>query len=259
VTAGGPTLDLNADMGESFGPWSMGADEALLGFVTTVHVACGFHAGDPEVMASTLRQAGAAGVVVGAHPSYPDLAGFGRRAMSVSPERIKLDLLYQLGALDGIGRSVGVRVRSVKPHGALYNRMAVEPAVARGVAEAVASYSAELWVVMPAGSAALRAAQDVGVRVATEAFCDRAYLPDGRLVPRSEPAAMITDPARAAARAVAFAAGSPIDAIDGSPLVLDATTVCIHGDSPGAAAIAAHVRLALEAAGVTVASYAGWG
>ncbi len=257
MTAGRPTLDLNADMGESLGPWPMGDDEALLEVVTTAHVACGFHAGDPAVMATTLCRALAAGVTIGAHPSYPDLAGFGRRAMSVPVDRIKLDLLYQLGALDGIARSLGARVRSVKPHGALYNRMAVEPEVARGIAEAVASYSDELWVVMPAGSPALVAAHQVGGRVATEAFCDRAYLPDGTLAPRSEPGALITEPERAAARAVALASGGPIEAIDGSPVSLDATTLCIHGDSPGAAAIARAVRRALESAGVTVAPFAG--
>src|ERR1700722_3541958 len=245
-------------MGESRVPSPFGEDEALLEVVTTAHVACGFHAGDPEVMAATVRGALAAGVTVGAHPSYPDLAGFGRRAMAVSVDRIKLDRLYQLGALDGIARSLGARVRSVKPHGALYNRMAVEPEVARGIAEAVASYSAELWVVMPAGSPALVAAHQVGGRVATEAFCDRAYLPDGTLAPRSEPGALITDPERAAARAVALASRRPIEAIDGSLLSLDATTLCVHSDSPGAAVIARAVRQALEASGVTVASFAGF-
>ncbi len=257
MTAGGPTLDLNADMGESFGPWSMGDDQALLDVVTTVHIACGFHAGDPEIMAATLARARAAGVAVGAHPSYPDLAGFGRRAMAVPPERVKLDLLYQLGALDGIARSLGVRLRSVKPHGALYHRMANDADYAAALFEAVATFSAGLWIVLPAGSPALRSARAAGVLVASEAFCDRAYLPDGTLVARSEAGSLIADPQVAAERALALAAGRPIDAIDGSPVMLDATTLCVHSDSPGAAAIARHVRSALESAGVTVAPYAG--
>jgi 5-oxoprolinase (ATP-hydrolysing) subunit A len=257
VTAGGPTLDLNADMGESFGPWSMGDDQALLDVVTTVHVACGFHAGDPEIMAATLSRAHAAGVAIGAHPSYPDLAGFGRRAMAVPPERVKLDLLYQLGALDGIARSLGARLRSVKPHGALYHRMASDADCAAAVVAAVGSFSEGLWIVMPAGSPALASARAAGVLVASEAFCDRAYLPDGTLAPRGEVGSLITEPQVAAERAVALAAGRPIDAIDGTPITLDATTLCVHGDSPGAAAIARHVRAALESAGVTVAPFAG--
>jgi len=244
-------------MGESFGPWRMGDDEALLGVVTTAHVACGFHAGDPEIMAATLAQAHEAGVAVGAHPSYLDLAGFGRRAMAVPVERVKLDLLYQLGALNGIARSVGTRVRSVKAHGALYHRMANEPECARAVIEAVASFSDELWVVMPAGSPAVHSAREAGLRVALEAFCDRAYLADGTLAPRGQAGSLITDPNLAADRALALAAGRPIEALDGSPITLDASTLCVHGDSPGAVAIARHVRAALESAGVTVASFAG--
>jgi len=255
VTAGRPTLDLNADVGESFGAWRIGNDDALLEVVTTVHVACGFHAGDPEIMAETVRRAEAAGVMLGAHPSYPDLAGFGRRAMLVSLERVKLDLLYQLGALDGIARSAGAKVRSVKPHGALYNRMSIEPECARAVAEAVASFSDALWLVAPAGSSALRAAAEVGVPVAAEAFCDRAYLANGTLVPRTATDALITDPGVAVERALALAAGRPIEAVDGSPLVLDATTLCVHSDSPGAAAIARQVRAALESAGVAIATF----
>jgi UPF0271 protein len=244
-------------MGESFGPWRTGDDEALLEVVTTAHVACGFHAGDPEIMAATVAQAQAAGVAIGAHPSYPDLSGFGRRAMAVPLDRVKLDLLYQLGALDGIARSVGARVRSVKPHGALYQRMANDPDCARAVVEAVGSFSDELWVVMPAGSPAVDWARAAGVRVAPEAFCDRAYLADGTLVPRGGAGSLITDPQQAADRALALAQGRPIDAIDGSPITLDAATLCVHSDSPGAAAIARHVRAALESAGVTVSSFAG--
>jgi 5-oxoprolinase (ATP-hydrolysing) subunit A len=244
-------------MGESFGPWPMGDDEALLEVVTTAHVACGFHAGDPGIMAATVARAHAAGVVVGAHPSYPDLAGFGRRAMAVPVERVRLDLLYQLGALDGIARSIGARVRSVKPHGALYHRMANDPDCAAAVLDAVASFADELWVVMPAGSPALDAARAAGARVASEAFCDRGYLPDGTLAPRGHVGSLITDPERAADRALALAAGRAIEAIDGSPVTLDATTLCVHSDSPGAAAIARRVRGALESAGVTLSPFAG--
>ena len=244
-------------MGESFGPWSMGDDQALLDVVTTVHVACGFHAGDPEVMAATLSRAHAAGVAVGAHPSYPDLAGFGRRAMAVPPERVKLDLLYQLGALDGIARSRGVPLRSVKPHGALYHRIATDADCAGAFFEAVGAFAGGLWIVLPAGSPALARARAAGLPVASEAFCDRAYLPDGTLAPRGAAGSLIADPQLAAERALALAAGEPIDAVDGSPVTLEATTLCVHGDTPGAAAIARHVRGALESAGVTVAPYAG--
>jgi 5-oxoprolinase (ATP-hydrolysing) subunit A len=235
----------------------MGDDEALLDIVSTAHIACGFHAGDPEVMWRTLVRAARTGVVVGAHPSYPDLTGFGRRPMDVPLDRVRVDLLYQLGALDGLARVAGTCIRSVKPHGALYNRMAVEPECARAIVEAVASFSEEMWVVMPAGSPALRAAREIGPRVVAEAFCDRAYLSDGRLAPRELPGAVIDDPERAAQQALALATGEPIDSIDGTRLHLEASTLCVHGDSPGAAGIATAVRSALLSGGISITPYVG--
>jgi UPF0271 protein len=244
------TIDLNADVGEG------SDDRPLLDVVTTVHVACGFHAGDPAVMRRTVAAAAAAGVAVGAHPSYPDREGFGRRPMDRSPAEVADDVVYQLGALDGLARAAGATVRSVKPHGALYNRMAVDEPCARAVAAAVAGYRSELVLVVPAGSTALAVARDEGVPVVAEAFCDRGYRADGSLVPRAEPGSLIVDPDEAARRAVALAVDGRVIAVDGTEFRLDCDTLCVHGDTPGATAIAAAVRRALGEAGVTVAAFA---
>jgi UPF0271 protein len=224
-------VDLNADVGELEGPGHPG-DGVLLGLVTTVHVACGFHAGGPDLMRRTVTAAVAAGVAVGAHPSYPDREGFGRRPMDRLPERVAEDVLYQVGALDGIARACGTTVRSVKPHGALYSRMAVDEGCARAVTVALRDYGGE-------------------------GFCDRAYLADGTLAPRSAPDSLVVDPDEAARRAVSLAVDHRVTALDGTVLSLDCDTLCVHGDTPGAAIIATAVRRALEEAEVAVAPFAG--
>jgi len=253
----GATIDLNADLGEGFGPWPGPEDPGLVGLVTTAHIACGFHAGDPATMRRAVDAAVAAGTVVGAHPSYPDLVGFGRRALDVSPEQVAQDVLYQIGALDGIARAAGTRVRSVKPHGALYHRLATDEACAAALAAAVAAYGADLCLVVPAASVAGAVAAAAGVRVVTEAYCDRAYRADGRLVARGSAGALLTDPAEAAGQALLLATEGRVRAVDGTTLTLCPATLCVHGDTPGAAAIAVAVRRALEQAGVRVTAVAG--
>ncbi len=250
-------IDLNADLGERYDAWRPGQDVALLEVVTTAHIACGFHSGDPGVMVETVRQAAAFGVSIGAHPSYPDREGFGRHAMARSPEEIRADVLYQVGALDGIARAAGIRVGSVKAHGALYNRMAQDEREATAVALAVRDLDADLWLVVPAGSLAADVARQLGVRTVEEGFCDRAYAPDGSLVPRDVAGAAVTDAAEVAARALRLAREGEIDASDGSTLRLAARTLCLHGDTPGAAHLARAVRETLEQAGLRVEPFAG--
>ncbi len=250
-------VDLNADLGESFGAWSLGDDEALIACVSSANVACGFHAGDPRVIDRTVALAARAGVAVGAHPGYPDLRGFGRREIDADPAEVEADVLYQAGAVAAFARSHGVRLTHVKPHGALYNQAAGDEALARAVARAVARLGRELTLVGLAGSSAMQAAaQAEGLRFAAEAFVDRAYDAQGRLVPRSRPGALIHDPAEAAARAVRLARDGVVLSIDGAALELRAETLCLHGDSPHALALARAVREALESAGVRVEALA---
>ncbi|MHB1775388.1 MAG: LamB/YcsF family protein [Acidimicrobiales bacterium] len=246
------TVDLNADVGEALGPWRMGDDDRLMPALTTAHVACGFHAGDPAVMRRTVEAAVGAGVTVGAHPSYPDLLGFGRRAMHVEPARVADDVLYQVGALEAIARAAGTRVRSVKPHGALYHRVADDPVYAGAVAGALADLGGDLVLVLPSGSVGLRVAAEHGVAVIAEVFCDRAYLPDGRLARRSDPGSVIADAEVAVRTAVAAVLEGVVTAVDGSKVAVSTGTLCVHGDTPGAAAIARAVRAGLERAGVAV-------
>jgi UPF0271 protein len=242
-----PVIDLNADVGEEAG--GDDGDGALLDVVTSASVACGFHAGDPSVMRRTLGEAVARHVVVGAHPSYPDREGFGRREMAISPARLTDDLLYQIGALDGLARSYSARVRYVKPHGALYHRMGDDDACARAVCDALRAYG-DLTLLAPYGSDVLGVADQLGVDVATEAFADRAYLPDGRLAPRGEAGAIVTDGAEVAARAVTLAVEHRVTTIDGSLIPIVASSICIHGDTPGSADLARQVRDALSTAGI---------
>jgi len=247
-----PVIDLNADVGEeASGP---DGDGAILDIVTSASVACGFHAGDPSVMRRTLGDAVTRGVVVGAHPSYPDRDGFGRRPMEMSPTRLTDDLLYQIGALDGVARSYEARVRYVKPHGALYHRMGEDEACAQAVCEALRAYG-QLSLLAPYGSVVIAVAERFGVEVATEAFVDRAYRPDGRLVPRGDAGAVVTDADRVAARAVTLAVDHRVEALDGSSIAVAAASICIHGDTPGAAELARQVQLALAGAGVTLQSF----
>jgi 5-oxoprolinase (ATP-hydrolysing) subunit A len=248
-------IDLNADLGERHDAWRPGDDEALLEVVTTAHIACGFHSGDPKIMFDTVKAAVRLGVSIGAHPSYPDREGFGRRPIEIEPGQIRADVLYQIGALDGIARAVGTRVRSVKAHGALYNRMAVDIDCAEAVARATQDFAEDLWLVVPAGSLASEVARSCDVRVAEEAFCDRRYLSDGTLVPRSEAGALVTDPAEAADRAVRLARDHALETLENTTLHVSPSTLCVHGDTPGAAHLARTVRSALEAAGVVLEAY----
>ena len=245
-------MDLNADLGESFGTWRLGDDEALVAHITSANLACGFHAGDFRVMEATVALCRRAGVAVGAQPGYPDLLGFGRRPLPFEPDEVESIVRYQIGALEAFCRSNGIEMQHVKPHGALYNQAAVEPSLAAAVARAVARFSSQLALYGLATSEPMAAAAaDAGLRFVPEAFADRRYLPDGTLQPRSEPGSLITDAAGAAAQAVAVADGS-VEAVDGSRVALRAESICCHGDTPGAVEIAATVRRALEAAGVDV-------
>jgi UPF0271 protein len=246
------SIDLNCDMGESFGPWRMGDDEALLAHVTSANVACGFHAGDAATMQRTVRMALARGVAVGAHPSLPDLQGFGRREMRVSPPEVYGIVLYQLGALAGICRALGARLHHVKPHGALYNMAARDAALAGAIAQAVRDFDSQLVLCGLAGSALVQAARAAGLRAANEVFADRTYQPDGTLTPRSRPDAMLTDPARALAQVESMVRRGEVVATDGSVVRIEADTLCIHGDEPRAAEFAREIRGALEGWGVEV-------
>jgi UPF0271 protein len=250
------SVDLNADLGEGFGHWRLGDDDALLTVVTSANVACGYHAGDPSIMRRVCVTAAARGVRIGAQVGYRDLAGFGRRAIDYDPADLTADVLYQLGALDGFARVAGERVRYVKPHGALYNRIVHDEAQAAAVVEAVAAYDRTLPLVGLPGSAALRLAAAAGLSTVEEAFADRAYTPDGRLVPRGTPGAVLHDPDLVCARAVALARGEPVTTIDGSTIRVSARSICVHGDTPGAATLAARIRDALRDAGVAVEPFA---
>lgn len=249
-------IDLNSDLGESFGAWSVGDDEAMFGLVSSANVACGFHAGDALTMAESVGRAARHGVALGAHPGYRDLAGFGRRALDTSPAELAAELLVQLGGLDGLARAAGIRVRYVKAHGALYHRLAVDEAAAHAFAEAVARYDATLPLLGPPSSALERASDASGLRFAREAFVDRGYVADGSLVPRGEPGAVVDDPAAAADRALELAETGGITADDGSRVELAPDSLCLHGDTPGAVAMARAVRAALEAARIEIRAFA---
>jgi UPF0271 protein len=249
-------IDLNADVGESFGPWPMGADEALIPFVSSVNVACGAHAGDPATILRTVALAARHGVAVGAHPGYPDLAGFGRRDLDMSAADLRASLVVQVGAVVAGARVAGVAVRHVKPHGALYNRAARSPALATVVAEAIRDLDPSLALVGLAGSRTIDAGRAAGLAVLAEAFADRRYEPDGSLRSRTLADALL-GPEEAAAQAVSIVRDGSLSASDGSRLAVTADTLCVHGDSPGAVAIARAVRSALEAAGIAVEAWRG--
>jgi UPF0271 protein len=249
-------LDLNADVGESYGAWTLGDDAAVLDVVTSANVACGFHAGDPLTLRTTCRYAAERGVVVGAQVAYRDLVGFGRRFMDVAPDELAGDVIYQLGALMAIARAEGTRVAYIKPHGALYNAVVHHEGQARALVDAVAAVDTSLPVLGLPGSLVLELATAAGLRAVTEAFADRAYTPDGRLVPRTEPGAVLRDPDAVAARVVRLACDGVMTAVDGTDVVVRAESVCIHGDTPGAVAMARAVRAALEAADVEIRPFA---
>ncbi len=248
-------IDLNADLGESFGVWRLGADEQLLDLVTSANVACGFHAGDPLTLRTTCRLAADKGVRVGAQVGYRDLAGFGRRFLDVAQDDLAADVLYQLGALDAMCTAAGTRVRYVKPHGALYNAVVHHEAQAAAVVEAVRAYDPTLPVLGLPGSALLRLAADAGLPTVTEFFADRAYRVDGTLVPRTEPGAVLDDPDEIAARAVRLCTSATVRAVDGTDLPATAATICLHGDNPHAVEAARRVRAALAAAGVRIEAF----
>lgn len=249
-------IDLNSDLAESFGRWTLGDDAALLEVVTSANVACGFHAGDPSVMRSACERAAERGVSIGAQVAYRDLAGFGRRFMDVAPDELADDVLYQIGALDGFARAAGTRVRYVKPHGALYNAIVSNAAQAGAVVDAVGRYAADLAVLGLPGSVFLTIAQQAGIQTFQEAFGDRRYAPDGTLVSRREPGAVLDDPAEIAGRCARMAVAGEILAVDGSVLTVRPDSICLHGDSPSAVAAARAVREALTSAGLRVRPFA---
>lgn len=252
-------IDLNCDMGESFGIYRIGADdEKLLALVTSANVACGFHAGDPRIIDRTVKLAAKHGVAVGAHPGHHDLRGFGRRPVEASADEVEADVIYQVGAVAAFARAHGVRLRHVKPHGALYNQAVNDETLARALAAGVARVSGELIFVGLATSEAMRtAAEAENLRYAGEAFADRVYNPDGTLQSRRIEGSVITDPERAAAQAVTIAAERRVVAHDGTTVAIEAETLCLHGDNPAALENARIVREALEKNGVEVRSLSG--
>ncbi|MFM9276249.1 LamB/YcsF family protein [Pseudarthrobacter sp. NKDBFgelt] len=249
------SIDLNSDVGESFGNWTMGDDAAIFRSVSSANIACGFHAGDPSTIARTCRDAVAAGISIGAHVGYRDLAGFGRRFLDCSPTELADDVLYQLGALQGIARAAGGRISYVKPHGALYNTIVTHQVQAQSVVDAVKAFGGDLPILLLPGSVALATAEAAGLRGVAEAFADRAYNPDGTLVSRREPGAVLHDEDAVAANMVRLATEGTIVARDGSTIKTSAESICLHGDTAGAVSMAAAVRRELEAAGVDIRSF----
>jgi UPF0271 protein len=250
-----PRIDLNSDLGESFGRWELGDDEAVLALVTSANIACGFHAGDPAGLLRTCEQAAERRVVVGAQVAYRDLAGFGRRFMDVEPAELTAEVVYQIGALQGMCAAAGTTVRYVKPHGALYNAVVHHESQAAAVVEAVRRYDPSLAVLGLPGSVLLDLAREAGIRTVAEAFADRGYTPEGTLVPRTQPGALLHDAQEIAQRIVRLVTEGKVTAVDGTDIELSADSVCVHGDTPGAVAIATAVREALTAAGVEISPF----
>ena len=246
------TIDLNSDLGEGFGAWTLGDDDALLDVVTSANVACGFHAGDPDILRRVCDLAAERGVVIGAQVGYRDLHGFGRRAMDVDPPTLTNEVIYQIAALDGFARVAGTRVSYVKPHGALYNAVVHHREQATAVVEAIRLYDATLPVMGLPGALILDVADEAGLGTVTEAFADRGYTPQGTLVPRSEPGALLHDPWHIAERMVTMVKTGRLQASDGSDVAVSASSICVHGDSPEAVGIAVAVRRALSEAGIDV-------
>ena len=249
-------VDLNSDVGESFGRWRLGDDEAVLALVTSANVACGFHAGDPRTLRVTCEVAARNDVTVGAQVGYHDLAGFGRRFIDVAPIELTDDVIYQIGALEAMARVSGTSVSYVKPHGALYNTAVHHEEQAQAVVDAVRAYDPALPLLGLPGSRLLALGERAGLRTVREAFADRGYTSEGTLVPRSEPGAVLSDPDEVAARVVRMVAENEVVAVDGSTVRLEAESVCVHGDSPGAVEMARAVLAALRSAGVSVEAFA---
>jgi len=248
-------IDLNCDMGESFGAYNLGMDAEIISFISSANIACGFHAGDPLVMNRTVKLAADHGVGIGAHPGFPDLMGFGRRNMDCSANEIGDYLIYQIGALQAFCTAHGVRLRHVKPHGALYNMAVVNESLVRTIAQAISTIDKNLFLVALAGKHAGRMAsivQEEGIEMIFEAFPDRAYTPEGTLVSRKQPGAVIHDPDEAAERALLMATEGVVIAVDGTRVPMSVDTLCVHGDNPSAVALARTIRNHLEASGITV-------
>ncbi|AZI60308.1 LamB/YcsF family protein [Rhodococcus qingshengii] len=251
----GYSVDLNSDLGEGFGAWTLGDDDAMLELVTSANIACGFHAGDPTTLLATCESAATRGVRIGAQVGYRDLAGFGRRFIDVSPKDLTADVIYQVGALDGLARVAGSRVTYVKPHGALYNAIVHHRRQARAVVAAVVAYDSSLPVLGLPGSVFLEEAREAGLDVVAEAFADRAYTAEGTLVPRTESGAVLQDPTLVAERVRRMVVDGELDAVDGSTLKVAAASVCVHGDSPAAVDMAVAIRALLESSDVEITPF----
>jgi UPF0271 protein len=250
-----PAVDLNSDVGESFGRWTLGDDAAVLSLVSSANVACGFHAGDASTLRRCCELAAERGVRVGAQVGYRDLAGFGRRFIEMDPVELADDVTYQIGALEALARVAGTRVAYVKPHGALYNAVVEHEAQAQAVVDAVRAYDADLPVLGLPGSQLLARAEAAGLRTVGEAFADRGYTPRGALVPRGEPGALLDDPDEVARRVLRLVTEGVVTAVDGTDVAVVAGSVCLHGDTPGAVIMAERVRASLEDAGVAVEAF----
>jgi UPF0271 protein len=251
----GYSVDLNSDLGEGFGAWTLGDDDAMLELVTSANIACGFHAGDPTTLLATCESAATRGVRIGAQVGYRDLAGFGRRFIDMSPKDLTADVIYQIGALDGLARVAGSRVTYVKPHGALYNAIVHHRRQARAVVAAVVAYDSSLPVLGLPGSVFLEEAREAGLDAVAEAFADRAYTAEGTLVPRTESGAVLHDPTLVAERVRRMVVDGELDAVDGSTLKVAAASVCVHGDSPAAVDMAVAIRALLESSDVEITPF----
>lgn len=249
------SIDLNADLGESYGAWTLGDDDAMLALVSSANVACGFHAGDPTTLLRTCRSAATAAVRIGAQVGYHDLAGFGRRFLDVSPADLTADVIYQIGALDALAQVAGSAVSYVKPHGALYNAVVHHRGQAKAVVDAVLAYDPTLPVLGLPGSVFLEEAERAGLRTVAEAFADRAYTPQGTLVSRSEPGAVLSDPDAVAQRVLTMITDGTTLAVDGTRIDVAAESICLHGDSPGAVVMAAAVSNLLRANGIDISAF----
>jgi len=247
-----PSVDLNADLGESFGRWTLGDDAALIGLISSANIACGFHAGDPPTLRRSCERAAAHSVAIGAQVSYRDLAGFGRRFIDVTPDDLRDDVLYQLGALQAFAQAAGTRVSYLKPHGAMYHAVITHREQAAAVIAAVVDHDRSLAVLGLPGSALLTAATAAGLRAVPEAFADRRYTANGGLLPRSQAGSVLTDPDRIADQVHRMITGQGVIADDGTVVPIEAESICVHGDTPGAVGIARAVRARIEAAGMTV-------
>ncbi|QCB49111.1 LamB/YcsF family protein [Rhodococcus sp. PAMC28707] len=249
------SIDINSDLGESFGTWKLGNDDAMLAVVTSANIACGFHAGDPQTILATCRAAADRAVRIGAQVGYRDLAGFGRRFIDIEPADLTADVLYQMGALDGLSQAAGSAIAYVKPHGALYNAIVTHRDQAKAVVDAVLIYDPTLPVLGLAGSVFLEEAEAAGLRTVSEAFADRAYTTAGELVSRREAGAVLSDPAVVAARILQLVREGTVESIDGSSVAVSAESVCVHGDSPGAVDIAIAVRKILSDNGIEISPF----